>query len=115
MSAVIIILPFAPSVNQLWRSGGRVYRSKKYINWLSECGFALRQQKPLPFFDKPVSVSIRIGRPDRRKRDLDNFATKAVFDALTKYGILEDDSFVEKFCAMWDGEITGIQVEIEEL
>ena len=34
----------------------------------------------------PVSVTVVAGRPDRRKRDLDNIATKAVLDLLTAYG-----------------------------
>ena len=82
---------------------------------MDECGYALQQQTPLPFFDEPVSVCIKIGRPDKRRRDLDNFATKAVFDALVHYQILKDDSLVYRLIAQWDEQITGIQVEIEEL
>ena len=82
---------------------------------MDECGYALQQQTPLPFFDEPVSISIKIGRPDKRRRDLDNFATKAVFDALVHYRILDDDSLVHRFTAEWDEGITGIQVEIEEI
>ena len=112
----VIVLPFAPSTNQLWRANGRrVYRSKKYTDWMDECGYALQQQTPLPFFYEPVSISIKIGRPDKRRRDLDNFATKAVFDALVHYRILDDDSLVHRFTAEWDEGITGIQVEIEEI
>ena len=48
----------------------------------------------------PVSVTVVAGRPDRRKRDLDNIATKAVLDLLTAYGVT-DESKVVMLTAGW--------------
>lgn len=57
--------------------------------------------------------------PDNRARDLDNFCTKAVFDALTHSGIYEDDKQVD-YVQYQRGElqkdkIAKIKITIEEI
>jgi Holliday junction resolvase RusA-like endonuclease len=48
-----------------------------------------------------VEVSIALGRPDNRKRDLDN-AGKAVMDLLVAHQVIEDDSQVMRISSGWD-------------
>ena len=59
-------------------------------------------------------ITIAAGRPDRRRRDLENIATKAVLDLLTAHGVIQDDADVVKAAASWDA--AGIvRVTIESL
>jgi Holliday junction resolvase RusA-like endonuclease len=75
-----ITLPLPPSVNRLWRAGrGRVYRSPRYEAWRIEAGWALKLQRHV-HITGPVEIVVAAARPDQRKRDLDNIATKAVLD-----------------------------------
>lgn len=42
-------------------------------------------------------------RPDRRRRDVSNYA-KACEDCLVKSGLVEDDSLCQKLVLMWSGD-----------
>ena len=107
-----IALPLPPSVNSLWRTGrGRMYRSRRYVAWLTEAGWELKAQRPKRFAGA-VRIDVAIGRPDRRKRDLDNVATKAIQDLLTAHQIIEDDSLVTSLAARWDDTITPGTVHV---
>lgn len=48
----------------------------------------------------PVSVSISLVRPDRRRRDIDNLL-KPLLDLLVRSGLLADDSFVHDLHIKW--------------
>jgi Holliday junction resolvase RusA-like endonuclease len=52
-----------------------------------------------------VEVSIALGRPDNRKRDLDNAAGKAVLDLLVAHQVIEDDSNVMRITSGWDRSV----------
>ena len=96
-----IDLPLPPSTNALWRSNrGRVHRSRRYLAWLKEAGWELLTQRPKRITGG-VEIRIAIGRPDNRKRDLDNVATKAILDLLTAHQIITDDSKVTSLAARW--------------
>ena len=85
-----ISLPFPPSANRLWRVvGGRAICSKSYRDWIATAGAELMGQRPRKH-QGPVAVSIRVGMPDGRKRDLDNLQ-KACLDLLRRHGVIEDD------------------------
>lgn len=116
MTYACLMLPRPPSLNNLFvnnrRTGGR-FTSKTYAAWQAEAGHALVQQRPLPRFDGPVSVTVGIGRPDRRKRDLDNVGAKAVLDLLVKHGVLADDSLIQRITMEWVEDVTGARVELE--
>lgn len=43
-----------------------------------------------------LDVGVQLYPPDRRVRDLDNFGTKSLLDALTHAGIIEDDSLIDR-------------------
>src|SRR5262245_43506082 len=98
----ILDLPLAPSVNRLWRAGrGRVFRSSAYDAWRKEAGWALQAQRPGRVAGQ-VEIFIALGRPDNRKRDLDNAAGKAVLDLLVAHQIIADDSLVTSITSRWD-------------
>ena len=99
----ILDLPLAPSVNLPWRTGrGKVFRSSAYDAWRKEAGWALRAQRP-GRVEGLVEISIALGRPeDNRKRDLDNAATKAIFDLLVAHQVIECDSKVMRITSCWD-------------
>src|SRR5262245_30176647 len=71
-SMPILDLKLPPSVNLLWRTGrSKVFRSSTYDAWRKEAGWELQAQR-LGLVEGAVEVSIALGRPDNRKRDLDN-------------------------------------------
>jgi len=109
-----ITLPLPVSVNRLWRNGkGRTFRSPQYRCWLTEAGWELRTQRP-KLIAGPVSVTIAAGRPDRRRRDIDNLA-KSLLDLLVAHQVIEDDANVVKFTAGWDTAVPPgiVRVTIE--
>ena len=76
-----IDLPLPPSVNRLWRSNrGRVHRAPRYLSWLKAAGWELVTQRPERLAGS-VRMTIGAGRPDRRRRDVDNLG-KALLDLL---------------------------------
>jgi hypothetical protein len=80
-----LLAPIPPSTNALWRAHRKgVRRSRRYLAWLKEAAWEVKLQKP-PRFTGPVEIQIAIGRPDQRKRDLDNVATKALLDLLVQF------------------------------
>ncbi len=60
---------------------------------------------------RPLTLSI--GRPDRRKRDLDNLL-KGPIDLLVSFGVLADDQLIDRLTARWDADVVGCRVEIEQ-
>ncbi len=98
-------LPFPPSVNHYWRSrrgGGR---------FISKAGRAFRAavmalpSLPLGAIASRVAVRVDLWAPDRRVRDLDNFAGKALYDALVHAGVLvaDDSTVVVRTLHGWAG------------
>jgi Holliday junction resolvase RusA-like endonuclease len=94
-----IDLPLPPSTNRLWRSGrGRVYRSKRYMVWCRAAGLELALRKPARTTGAVV-VTIAAGRPDKRRRDIDNLA-KSTLDLLVAHQVIEDDAKVVDHVAL---------------
>jgi crossover junction endodeoxyribonuclease RusA len=106
------MLPFPVSTNNLFAGKGRRFPSKRYKAWREEAAWALASQRPLPSFSEPVEVTLSIGRPDRRTRDLDNLL-KAPLDLLVEFGVLADDQLIHRLSASWDSDVVGCRVEIE--
>ena len=110
----VLMLPWPPSVNSIIMCvRSRRIKSKTHKTYLDEARFQLAQQEPLPHFDKPVNVELRLGPPDRRKRDIDNHG-KAALDALCDMNVLADDSLVHKLTLEWNPEVQGCMVLIQE-
>lgn len=92
----MIVLPWPPSVNRIWRSvGGRVlvsregrsYRERVMREWLA----AQRQG----FGISRLAVTVIAFPPDKRRRDIDNI-WKAAGDALQAAGAFKDDSQIDE-------------------
>ncbi len=111
-------LPTPPSVNALWRiSGRRMYRSKKYMEWLAEVSLALELESR-PEIDYPFNIEIVVGRPRRkdgslssRKSDIDN-KVKGVLDVLQHCKVIKDDYLANRVTVMWSNEIEHCKVTI---
>tara|TARA_R110001606_G_scaffold168710_2_gene313435 strand:+ start:1152 stop:1514 length:363 start_codon:yes stop_codon:yes gene_type:complete len=111
----ILLLPYPPSVNALWRNaGGRTYKTKRYTDWAADAARHISLQDKIETIRTPVQVELAVGRPDKRRRDIDN-VVKAVFDLLEHHEILENDSLVHDFRAYWSHEVVGVQVIIKNL
>ncbi len=74
----------------------------------------LTKQKPLPVIKGHFKIHTKLGRPDKRRRDLDNVGAKAILDLFKTWGIIEDDSLCDKIVMEWVDDVTGCQVEIEQ-
>lgn len=104
-------LPFPPSTNRLWRiAGKRMYRSKRYMEWIGECALAL-ELEARPEIDYPFNIEIVAGRPDKRRRDLDNLS-KPILDVLQHCQVIKDDCFANRITMMWATDIEGAKVTI---
>ncbi len=114
MSYCCLMLPFPPSVNNLFSGRTKRFPSKRYKAWREEAGWALAAQRPLPSFNESVAITLSIGRPDRRRRDLDNLL-KAPIDILVEFGVLADDQLIDRLSASWDSDVVGCRVEIEQM
>ncbi len=111
-------LPWCPSTNTTWRKGkGRVYLSEKtkaFRKAVATIVMASKAQRPAI---GPLELSVTLCPPDKRKRDMDNFAGKALLDALTLAGVWADDSQIRKMTTTW-GDVTKggmIVVEINKM
>jgi crossover junction endodeoxyribonuclease RusA len=104
-------IPTPPSMNALWRiTGRRMYRTKKYVEWIEQCKTALAEfQKPA--IDYPFNIEIIVGRPSKRRMDIDNRA-KAVMDMLQHLDIITDDCLANRVTMMWSNEINDCKVTI---
>jgi crossover junction endodeoxyribonuclease RusA len=99
-----VTLPFPPSTNSLFRNvrgRGRV-RSEAYKAWAIEAGYRVNRAARLK---GPVSVSVALCAPDKRRRDADN-SLKPILDLLVKHGVIEADdwSIVRSVKAEWVDE-----------
>lgn len=107
-----LVLPFPPSVNSIIACmGSRRVKTARHKAYLDDACRAIKQQ-PHDSITGAVHVNIMLGKPDKRKRDLDNHA-KAVLDALVAMEVIEDDSLIEKLTLQWDSTVVGAMVEIE--
>lgn len=107
-------LDLPPSTNRIWRNNaGRVHKSTEYTAWRTAAAWTIRQaamqQSPVL---GPFDLHIEAGRPDKRKRDLDNFTFKPVLDALVIGGAIRDDSDAQSLFARWVPDLKGVRVTI---
>lgn len=115
-AAIVIHLPLLPpSANRLWRRAGqRIHKSAKYAAWLRAMGLLAKSQIGRSRIAGPYKLSVLVARPDRRRRDLDNFAFKAVNDLLVGIGAVDDDCLCDMVSARWLAGGEGIGVRIEQ-
>jgi len=93
---LIIDLPFPNSTNTHWRHArGRTYISPQGVAFREAVALAAKlhgEKAP----EGRLAVGVILYPPDRRKRDIDNFAGKNLLDSLTYAGIIEDDSLIDR-------------------
>lgn len=95
MNAIVLDLPFPPSVNHYWKYDGRSRRaviSRKGRIYKTTVGWIAKQQG-VRTIKGGVLVAIVLYCPDWRQRDADN-TLKAILDSLRAAGAFEDDSFI---------------------
>ncbi len=107
-----LMLPFPPSANHLFPGVRKRYASQRYKDWQKQALWEIKFQKCRLFFNQPVSVTLSFGRPDKRRRDIDN-VIKPILDTLQKAKIIENDSLVHRLVAVWAHDVVGCRVEIE--
>lgn len=96
-SGLTFELPFPPSVNSMYRAFRRgnictTIMSKKGREYVEDVRNRVQVSAPLTV---RLEVRIDLYPPDNRRRDIDNY-TKCVLDSLTKCGVWEDDSQIDK-------------------
>jgi crossover junction endodeoxyribonuclease RusA len=111
-----LTMPFPPQANHIFTvARGRKIMASKYRLWRDLAASELLLSKPGKVHG-PFAITIRLDRPDRRKRDIDNLA-KGLLDSLTLAGVIEDDSLCQRLVMEWTGSIgkpAFAYVEIEE-
>lgn len=104
-------LPFPPSVNTYYRNfNGRMLLSAKGRQYKKIVANLIKDP---PCFTSNVHISTTLYPPDKRRRDLDNFDGKALFDALTGAGVWKDDSQVKSRYSEWGEVVKGGKVFIQ--
>lgn len=135
LKELVLQLPYPPTVNTLKSIvNGRMVLSKKgreyreavadcCIPWVNSCsgddghlsicgGQCATMVAPQVPMAGPLCVEIRVARPDKRRRDLDNIL-KAVLDGLGQAGVYEDDSQIQRLEVQWDrAGVPGVRVGI---
>jgi len=81
---------------------GRV-RSKKYVAWAKEAGWAIRAQRAGRLSGK---VEVEIGVKRIAAADIDN-RIKPALDLLVTMGVIDDDANIERVTAEWRDDIEG--------
>jgi len=114
-----LTLPWPPSTNKTWR--GKKGRSKPYLSAKSTTyrlavrSLVLGAKLPGLPVHGALEVKVILCPPDKRRRDEDNFAGKALFDALTKAGVWLDDSQIRRKVVEWGDVARGGCVAVEIL
>jgi crossover junction endodeoxyribonuclease RusA len=111
-----VLLPLPPSVNRLWRTskGGIMYRSDEYMQWRKVAMWEAAAQAKGARIEGLFKVTLRVARPDRRRRDLDNLL-KAVLDAVDQAGLVRDDADCDWIDARWTKGGPECYVLLEDL
>jgi len=111
-----LTLPWPPSTNTYWRHvGSRTLLSKAGREYKRAVRGAVLEQlgAPVPALSGAVCLSVELYPPDRRRRDIDNHAGKALLDAIADAGLLGDDSQVRELHAVMLGPAPGGRCEVE--
>lgn len=108
---VMLVLPYPPSVNRLYRVGrnGRPYKTDLHRDYMASAQRATRAVTPWPR-DVALEVTLRLYRPQKRG-DIDN-PLKALFDALNGRA-WEDDSQVSDLHVQRRDDKANPRVEVE--
>lgn len=85
-----ITVPIPPSVNNLFRTTGRMrYKTGEYREWIADTAREFARLIPATAF--PVEVWVKVTGKVNRQRDIDN-VNKPILDALKAAGVVPDDN-----------------------
>lgn len=119
MTGQSIELPFPPTANTMWRTGGRgmrqrkvTYLSEAYRRWKDDAGQRLILQRPTRV-EGPVRIVIGLNKGTKHRWDIDN-RVKPVLDLLASHLVIEDDDYtiVREITVHYDPDIVGAHVTI---
>lgn len=110
-----LMLKRPPSANRLWRfSPTGVHRTKEYQTWLGTTQWEIKAQAKSARIEGPFKLTAMFRRPDKRRRDIDNWI-KPILDGLQKGGVIKDDADCEWIETWWTDMIDAdVIVELEE-
>lgn len=98
-----LILPFPPSTNHYWRKvGNRMLVSKPGKQFAIDVFWTVKEQLPRHrMLEEKLRIHVDLYPPDHRRRDLDNYAGKALYDALQRAEVFVDDSLIRQSVNTW--------------
>ena len=118
---VALCLPWPPSTNHTWgksrnkRTGKpQVYLTAAAKRFRADVAKLVMAARAGNRISCPVEVHVTLCPPDLRRRDEDNFAGKALFDAMTKAGVWLDDSQIRRKVVEW-GDVVKYGTVIVEI
>ena len=88
-----------------------MYLNPKYSEWKNTSTVMALNNKKGDYISGHYSLILAVGRPDKRRRDIDNII-KPVSDLLVGIQIVEDDSLCNKVTAEWSDEVEKGMVKI---
>lgn len=110
----VLTLPFPISVNAMFADGlSRRVKSQRYCDWIIEAGYALNRQRPPQIFGQ-VELKYEVEeKPDKIRRDVENYA-KGVSDLLVRHKVIlaDDNTVVRKLTMEWSPEVKGVRITI---
>ena len=115
MANLTMTLPFPPSVNHYWRHVVLGKPPKQRVTTLiskpgrlysENVGREITRQRAAAGIKAHVAMTVLLSPPDRRRRDVDNYA-KSLLDSLVKAGVLEDDSLIRDLRLVWGDVLPG--------
>jgi Holliday junction resolvase RusA-like endonuclease len=114
--AVVIDLPFPPSVNRIWRHGKRVHLADEYQAWKTTADkFVMysRQLRGAVGLTGPFHCEIILDRNERRRAgDLDN-RIKPLLDWAQRAELIRNDRDLERLTAFWGEAPHGCRLTLE--
>jgi Holliday junction resolvase RusA-like endonuclease len=115
LQATVIDLSMPPSVNSIWRysrARKKAYLSPRYLTWKRDADNRfLANRKSWRPIKGPFKAAIVFSKKKRGKSDLDN-RIKALFDALQRAEIIENDSLCESMNVSWGYAPEGCRVKL---
>lgn len=108
LTLINLHLPFPPTTNNLFMNvGKRRIPTKAYRDWREmACVQIDNQMRSQKAITGPYHMVIELDRPDKRGRDVTNYA-KAPEDALVVSGVIRDDSDALSVMLKWSDRPTG--------
>ena len=104
-----------PTANNLLlnvRGRGRV-KTPEYRAWIETNGWVIKRAAQAKAIAGPYALIVQVGKPDNRRRDLDNL-TKAVNDLIVSTGAVRDDSDCQRIQIGWSEHHDDCFVQVIE-